>query len=1219
MANPTNTVSDYIPVDVSSNGITMETAHPSGNDFVPVEASGGKTDYQKWQEQGIADQQAIDAGGVQTEPTPGLGEAIKSGTLSKAEPLPVFGKGYPGADFLNSTVTIGAGNVVELMTKPFGLKADGMDYKKQLSMEHPVADVVAGTAPFIATAPLFPEGLIGLSANFAAVSGMSEVGRQRVDESLMKPTASKAIDVARETSKGALMGPVWHYSGALNFVGRPFASALVRAGVRGAGTASLDKVYGADLSSAFKDGGIMTALSLVFETPALARTALGRGIVAHSNTLEQEHPIDVHAEPEQVKSQILNKLNVMAEKVPDADKNEIMAASVKVGNRVFNGSSHEEALNRAGLSKDDLVEGKDYEAGFFTSKKGLISREQAKEEFGITDSHEVQGLNQQKFLTPPPEPKVVNPETIKGIGEEGKIDINIVPGVSEAAHLLETAHREYTEVLTPPKAGQEAKFTAEQLRANTGQMVRSHDRFESAMRNASKVFEKADKKSIIDSYTKAERGEKQENPELQGIYDTLQKVMLDRAKKVQDLGTGKLDDLIENYLPQIWTKPNQAQKLFARAFGKRPLEGGKSFLKKRIIEDFSKGIEAGLEPVSWNPVDLAMIKLREMDRYIMAHKTLNALKEQGIVKLTRGPKDRPEGFVKIDDQIGTVYSKNEEGELVLRGNWYAQKDAARIINNYLSPGLSGKFLYDLYRGAGNTMNQFQLGLSAFHLGFTSMDATISKVALGLNKLASKDVAGAVKEFATAPLAPVTNYMQGKNLLAAWRGESNDPLTNKIADLMASAGGRAKMDKFYATGMRDQMAKAIKEGKILTASMKVPVWLVEQMSRPIMEHIVPAQKAGVFHDLMRFELEAHPEATHEQMVQKAQKIWDSVDNRMGQLVYDNLFWNKTVKDLSMASVRSLGWNLGTIREVGGGVKDVPISLKGIAKGEGMSYRTAYVMALPMVTALYGAIYQYLATGEGPQEARDYFFPKSGGIDKNGEPARVSLPTYMKDIYHYATSPGRTLMNKLSPVNSMVADMLMNRDFYGTKIYNEDDPLVRKMIDELGFAASQFTPFAITNVGKSTRTDLPSKVQPFIGITPAPYDVSMTGAERAATDLSKGKIPVGSRTKEQAQHSQEKNKLRNKYIADKDIAPLSEAVREGVITIKEKKDIIKQSKLTVLERETKNLSYEEVQSIYNKANESERKQLDTILKKKREGKKTRGTWTKSEEAMYKKHFQ
>jgi hypothetical protein len=47
----------------------------------------------------------------------------------------------------------------------------------------------------------------------------------------------------------------------------------------------------------------------------------------------------------------------------------------------------------------------------------------------------------------------------------------------------------------------------------------------------------------------------------------------------------------------------------------------------------------------------------------------------------------------------------------------------------------------------------------------------------------------------------------------------------------------------------------------------------------------------------------------------------VENRMGQMTYDNLFMNRTAKDLAMLTVRSVGWNIGTLREIGGGIGDV----------------------------------------------------------------------------------------------------------------------------------------------------------------------------------------------------------------------------------------------------------------------------------------------------------
>jgi hypothetical protein len=39
-----------------------------------------------------------------------------------------------------------------------------------------------------------------------------------------------------------------------------------------------------------------------------------------------------------------------------------------------------------------------------------------------------------------------------------------------------------------------------------------------------------------------------------------------------------------------------------------------------------------------------------------------------------------------------------------------------------------------------------------------------------------------------------------------------------------------------------------------------------------------------------------------------KVWDSVDNRMGQMVYDNLFYERAVKDIALITFRAYGWQL-----------------------------------------------------------------------------------------------------------------------------------------------------------------------------------------------------------------------------------------------------------------------------------------------------------------------
>jgi hypothetical protein len=114
--------------------------------------------------------------------------------------------------------------------------------------------------------------------------------------------------------------------------------------------------------------------------------------------------------------------------------------------------------------------------------------------------------------------------------------------------------------------------------------------------------------------------------------------------------------------------------------------------------------------------------------------------------------------------------------------------------------------------------------------------------------------------------------------------------------------------------------------------------------------------------------------------------DSVDNRMGQLVYDNLFWDRTLKDLMMISVQSVGWNLGTLRELGGAAVDLGSYIRdmsgnggggsgpGGGSGSGrigaespgpagaprrpgnpqFTRRMGYALALTMLTAMMGAI-------------------------------------------------------------------------------------------------------------------------------------------------------------------------------------------------------------------------------------------------------------------------
>lgn len=748
--------------------------------------------------------------------------------------------------------------------------------------------------------------------------------------------------------------------------------------------------------------------------------------------------------------------------------------------------------------------------------------------------------------------------------------------------------------LLAPAAREGAEPAAMSVRHRAAELARESARAEAALEAASKILLKLPEDERWEFYDRVETGQPEPDRKLE-IIARIMRTLLDKSRAdVQALGNGKLESFIENYLPHYYKDEKKAKKLFADYFAKKPLEGSKGFLKRRKYETLADGMAAGLMPISDDPVDLVLLKVREMQKYVMAHQVLKDLKKQGILKFVKATSKMPEGYSRIDDRIATVFGPPfidikipgrplsrhtghpvemripgtpnpdvpsvmmgkgnvEAGPLPyvettvtkrvpvfgtrIMGYYAAPEPAARLVNNYLSPGLREKS--GLFRGflsMGNAMNQFQLGYSAFHLGFTSMDAATSGLALGIYQAAHAvtdkrpgDLIAAASNIAKSPLellgavtgglalgaekigikgavkvvAPFSTMLRGDRVLKEYYREgSQGGDLSTVVDAMLLAGGRAQMDKFYQNETSKKMMQAFhairsapgigKLGKAYSALWRVPFAITEQLSRPIMEYIVPRQKMGVFADMARYEMKRLKDASPEEVQSALARAWDSVDNRMGQLVYDNLFWHKVFKDALMASVRSVGWNTGTIRELLGGAADVRKVLKMQKTGDGWEWkpdvtpRLSYIIALPFMAAFVGSILQYLYTGEHPRDLKDRFFPRTGRLDKNGQPERVTSPSYIKDVVHYALEPVRTAKNKIHPLLTTIWEMLENRDYRNKPIRNADDPIVEQFMEEAEFAIKAYMPMAVSGAKQERErgASLGQQIPPFVGITPAP---------------------------------------------------------------------------------------------------------------------------------------
>jgi hypothetical protein len=225
---------------------------------------------------------------------------------------------------------------------------------------------------------------------------------------------------------------------------------------------------------------------------------------------------------------------------------------------------------------------------------------------------------------------------------------------------------------------------------------------------------------------------------------------------------------------------------------------------------------------------------------------------------------------------------------------------------------------------------------------------------------------------------------------------------------------------------------------------------------------------------------------------------------------------------------------------------------------MTPRMAYTFTMPFVVGLAGAITSYLYTGKSPDNLQGYYYIKTGYKNEDGTDERVSLPSYMKDVYAYSNEPFKTVKNKFHPMLGAITNMLLNKDFFGYNITDEDiwTPSLKHLTDELEYAATQFIPFGISNMmqRKKSGEPLSRQLQSFIGITPAPKYISNTKAQTEIGELYSSRF--GGATKPKAQKDIDEWKkqivslLKKKNIAETDEekdtlqSQAEDALQEGI---------------------------------------------------------------------------
>jgi len=931
-------------------------------------------------------------------------------------------------------------------------------------------------------------------------------------------------------------------------------------------------------------------------------------------------------------------------------------------------------------------------------------------------------------------------------------------------------------------------------------------------------------------------------PELRPVAEELarqnQVLMLDR---LHALGDGVLKEGIEFYFPHVWKDPTKAAAFLSKWIARNPLEGSKSFLKERTHALFIDGLKAGLEPISDNPVDMWLLKLHEVNRFIAGRTIAKMFAERGLTKFVSvfarppegwhalddvaftkwgpptvtikeaydegmrqsvldvlaklgvpherlatlrgktwglaynmrnpannlpgkiksrfaGPdwviwhelghvldfrypelrtvmfggdpsevrsvrarvafkhklapehndimqrdaelraladaragigKEIPESFQKylrktsekmavvlqaylhapalmakiaptikaafekflhdhpelriIDDikptlELGSGTAEKALPGMVKLGQHFAPAEVAGVVNNFLKPGLQKWAVYRTLREVSNSLNSAQL-IGFFHAGFTSIDAVVSRVSLGITAAMNGDVRDGARVFASVPLSLVTNVRRGIALRRA-AVMTPEELAQEPAEMqavvraLAAGGGRVGMDRVWQTQFRRRMVRAIHQARAQLAAgewlgglasyggaaLKAPFALVEQIMHPILEWLVPRQKLGVFYDMAARALKEIPANAPDGAEREVmRRIWDNVEDRLGQITYDNLFINRSIKDVALLAFRAFGWQLTKYRAFGGAAIDAAKYVRdsaayGKAKVTGKpgvpppdwTERMSYPMALAIVVGIIGGLIHYLYTGRRPV-GMDYFQPQTGELDRNGNPVRLNLPSYIKDIVAYSKHPLTSFGHSLNPMLSAGWDLLNNRDFYNTQIHNPEDPWGEQAKEIAQWGAGELVPFSVSGAMQLHDDGSPlwKQVAPWFGFTPVPQRLTMTPAQELASELMAAAMPQQAMTR--AEFAKKKTlkdivaMIKNGASADA-MPELAGAIQRGDLNAASLHVMLEKLRMTPLQFQVHMMTAEAALRVWQVANPDERAMLWPLLHSKLTNSKT-----------------
>ena len=685
---------------------------------------------------------------------------------------------------------------------------------------------------------------------------------------------------------------------------------------------------------------------------------------------------------------------------------ELESAAIKnpANGEILTGRSHPEIAEQHNLPGDPQDWHKNSTDSGFIKKDGtFITRDQAKAQYGVSDSEQLAAMK------------------------------NVIPEKSPVDRAKEAAAA-VRDVFSPTSAGPGAKRAETDIRGNFGEATRQSAITDTVLKDYEKAADKMKPAEQMEFYRYVENRSKPGvapattlSPQMKGFADAIRDEMLKRRDALEKLDKTESMGFIQDYFPHMWKDPAKARAFTANWMGK--FGSGKS-LNKRSIPTIEDGLAGGLQLAEPNPARAASNYVNSMDRYIATTKLLEEGRTRGDLIWGNSLTPPKEGWIPLDGPMTRRPAReimpegSNSGEAVRIGEQrlYAPPDFATVYNNFASKGMEatrGAPIYEVARELKNTYTSATLALSGYHFGTILVEQMGTDMGRLMKNIRMGDFTGAAhaaKSLASIPLiVKSSTYRTGKKLAEQYTSRFDHGLDiEDMADHFTKSGGTFKIDPVFQAGKGKgsygqdlknmaASAKAMNPFGTGKAALDVVARTADNISAPLFKHYIPTIKAGAFSDLMGDWLRQHPGADEAEIVAARIHYQDIVEERFGEMNNDNLFWNQTVKQSLGLLLTARTWDLGLVRQVGGPFVDIAKHIKGGFKDDKLEDRAFGVAGLLIASIGLGAAYQYGKTGTWPQSWQDAKAPKTGG-DVEGQPERVDLPGRLREVKQLMPRPG-----------------------------------------------------------------------------------------------------------------------------------------------------------------------------------------------------------------------